>query len=143
MAPDSPALQHGANAESTGLSCPANHGTIVALAAGAATLWIVNGTLERADSVAFPTEDERRAYQGLVWQCRYSGVEVPDELWRHAKFGVGKLYADDQADNMVMEEASMAVFDNWVETFAAHVARKGIVPGTDEAEKGARSTTNV
>ena len=26
--------------------------------------------------------DERDAYQALVWQCRYSGIEVPDALWR-------------------------------------------------------------
>ena len=90
-----------------------------------------------------PTDNERRAYQGLVWQCRYSGIEVPDELWRHAKFGVGKPYADDQADNMVMEETSMAVFDAWMDAFVSHISRKGLVPGTDEAQQGARSTTNV
>jgi hypothetical protein len=27
-----------------------------------------------------PCDNERDAYQSLVWQCRYSGVEVPDAL---------------------------------------------------------------
>ncbi len=90
-----------------------------------------------------PYEDDRLAYQGLVWQCRYSGIEVPDALWRHAKFGVGKAYADDQADNMVMERTSLAVFDDWVDSFIFTVSRKGAVEGTDEAEKGAKSTTNT
>ncbi len=87
--------------------------------------------------------DERDAYEGLVWQCRYSGIEVPDELWRYATFGIGKPYADDQADNMAAEEASMAAFDAWVDSFVSHAARKGPVPGLKEAEQGARSTTNV
>ena len=34
--------------------------------------------------------DERKSYQSLVWQCRYSGIEVPDELWRHASVGLGQ-----------------------------------------------------
>jgi len=29
-----------------------------------------------------PFEAGRDAYAPLVWQCRYSGVEVPDTLWR-------------------------------------------------------------
>jgi hypothetical protein len=30
------------------------------------------------DPVEEPYQNERLAYQGLVWQCRYSGIEVPD-----------------------------------------------------------------
>jgi hypothetical protein len=90
-----------------------------------------------------PYDDGRLAYQGLVWQCRYSGIEVPDALWRHAKFGVGKPYADDQADNMVLEDDAIAVFDAWVDDFVAHVSGKGRVPGSEEAVKSAQSTTNV
>lgn len=85
--------------------------------------------------------NERLAYQGLVWQCRFSGVEAPDPLWRHATIGKGKPYADDQADDMMTEGEAMAGFDAWVEAFAEHVTRKGIVPGTEEAERGAKSTT--
>ena len=36
-----------------------------------------------------PYDNERNAYQGLVWQCRYSGVEVPDSLWSYADIGLG------------------------------------------------------
>ncbi|GJD70563.1 hypothetical protein [Methylobacterium gnaphalii] len=85
--------------------------------------------------------DERKAYQSLVWQCRYSGIEVPDDLWRHASVGLGRPYADDQADDMAQETRAMACFDTWVEAFVGHVTRKGVVPGTTEAERGAQSTT--
>jgi hypothetical protein len=34
-----------------------------------------------------PYDKERNAYQGLVWQCRYSGDEVPDALWSYAEIG--------------------------------------------------------
>lgn len=85
--------------------------------------------------------DERKAYQGLVWQCRYGGIEVPDQLWRHASVGVGRPYADDQPDDMAKEPDAMVCFDAWVDAFVEHVTRKGVVPGTTEAERGAQSTT--
>lgn len=88
-----------------------------------------------------PFEKERNAYQGLVWQCRYSGVEVPDPLWRHADMGLGKLYADDQAQDMAEEAEALAAFDRWTDDFIAHVEVKGRVAGTKEAERGAKSTT--
>jgi multimeric flavodoxin WrbA len=87
-------------------------------------------------------DGERLAYQGLVWQCRYSDIEVPDKLWRHAVFGAGRPYADDQADDMAQDEKSLAAFDTWVKDFAAHVAAKGPMPDGKEAERAARSTTN-
>jgi hypothetical protein len=93
------------------------------------------------DPAQEPFREERNAYQGLVWQCRYSGVEVPDELWRHADIGVGKLYADDQADDLMREHEALAVFDGWVEAFVAHIQAKGIVPGTMEAQRRAQFTT--
>jgi hypothetical protein len=34
-----------------------------------------------------PFDDMRQAYAPLVWQCRFSGVEVPDDLWAHALTG--------------------------------------------------------
>ena len=85
--------------------------------------------------------DERLAYQGLVWQCRYSDIEVPDALWACTIFGAGKPYADDQAQDMVAEEGPMQAFDNWVKSFVSHVRAKGPVPGIKEAEKAAQSTT--
>ena len=86
--------------------------------------------------------DERLAYQGLVWQCRYSGIEVPDALWRYARNGLDRAYADDQADDMAGEEAAMATFDAWVAQFVRPVREKGPVGGTEEAERAARSTTD-
>lgn len=85
--------------------------------------------------------DERLAYQGLVWQCRYSDIEVPDALWKCTVFGAGKSYADDQVEDMVHEQG-MATFENWVNAFVAHVEKKGLVPGTKEAERSAQTTTN-
>lgn len=87
-------------------------------------------------------KDERNAYQGLVWQCRYSDVEVPDALWRCTTFGAGKPYADDQVEDMVEEHAGMTAFDVWVKDFVTHVTVKGPVPGTKQAERAAQSTTN-
>jgi hypothetical protein len=72
--------------------------------------------------------DEREAYGALVRQCRYSGIEVPDTLWRHVSFGVGKPYADDQAEDMMRETDGIAAFDRWGEAFASFVRAKGKVP---------------
>jgi hypothetical protein len=87
-------------------------------------------------------KDERLAYQGLVWQCRYSDIEVPDALWRCTTFGAGKPYADDQVGDMIKEKHGMAAFDAWVNAFVEHVRAKGIVPGTKAAEEAAQTTTN-
>jgi hypothetical protein len=86
--------------------------------------------------------DERLAYQGLVWQCRYSDIEVPDELWACTVFGAGKPYADDQADDMAAEEGPIKTFDGWVESFISHVQAKGPLCGIEEAEKAAQSTAD-
>ncbi|MDX6805434.1 NAD(P)H-dependent oxidoreductase [Terrihabitans rhizophilus] len=88
--------------------------------------------------------DTRDAYKSLVWQCRYSGIEVPDALWQSTSFGVGKLYADDQADDIVRDrEPGLEQFDSWVDGFVRHVRAKGALPGMKEAVASAKSTTNV
>lgn len=75
-------------------------------------------------------DDDRSAYAPLVWQCRYSGIEVPDALWRYIEFGAGKKYSDNQAEDMVQEEQVMQDFDGWVDEFALFVRKKGKVkPG--------------
>jgi hypothetical protein len=89
-----------------------------------------------------PFSDERNAYQGVVWQCRYSGIEVPDGLWQHADIGVGQIYADSQASDLEDEPEVMKLFDGWVERFAAFVERKGLIADVEQAERGAKSTTN-
>jgi multimeric flavodoxin WrbA len=86
------------------------------------------------DPAREPFEDMRQSYAPLVWQCRYSGIEVPERLWRYVEFGEGKKYADNQAEDMVRDKNVMRRFDAWTDAFAAFVARKGRVePGTYRA----------
>lgn len=73
---------------------------------------------------------EREQYAPFVWQCRYSGIEVPDALWRHVEFGVGKRYSDNQAEDMAREADVLRAFDEWTDAFTAHVRGKGkVTPG--------------
>ncbi|MEP6513003.1 MAG: hypothetical protein ABJA79_04000, partial [Parafilimonas sp.] len=74
-----------------------------------------------------PFENDRDAYRPLVWQCRYGGVEVPDNLWRYEVIGEGKKYSDMQAEHMIEEEKFMQAFDNWTIAFTEIVKRKGKV----------------
>jgi hypothetical protein len=53
-----------------------------------------------------PFAEMRQAYAPLVWQCRFSGIEVPDQLWTHAVTGVGLPYSDNQAEDMIREDES-------------------------------------
>ncbi|MBV9990328.1 MAG: flavodoxin family protein [Alphaproteobacteria bacterium] len=92
------------------------------------------------EAKAQPPEDQ--AYLGLVWQCRYSGIEVPDALWKHTTFGAGKPYADDQAEDLDGETKGLAQFDAWTDAFVGRVTAKGILPDIEEDERKARTTTN-
>ena len=83
-------------------------------------------------------KDERKAYEGLVWQCRYSDIEVPDALWTCTVFGAGRPYADDQVEDMAKEKKGTAAFDDWVAAFIAHVDKKGAVPGMKVADSSAK-----
>jgi hypothetical protein len=77
-----------------------------------------------------PFENDRESYAPLVWQCRYGGVEVPDELWRYIEFGQGKKYSDNQAEDMATDTNVFADFDRWSDEFASFVGKKGKVePG--------------
>jgi multimeric flavodoxin WrbA len=82
------------------------------------------------DPEAEPFEDDRDSYAPLVWQCRYSGIEVPDSLWRYVEFGRGKKYSDNQAEHMATETEVFRDFDEWTDRFAEFVGAKGKVePG--------------
>jgi hypothetical protein len=82
------------------------------------------------DPDAEPFDDMRQAYAPLVWQSRFSGIEVPDALWSHALTGVGLPYSENQSEDMIEEEEFVAAFDAWTARFAAFVAAKGKVePG--------------
>lgn len=89
---------------------------------------------EYFDPAQEPFKDMRQAYAPLVWQCRYGGVEVPDQLWRYEELGKDKKYSDNQAEDMVRDARMMAAFDAWTDAFSAHVGAKGKVrPGKHRA----------
>ncbi len=77
-----------------------------------------------------PFDDERQTYAPLVWQCRYSGIEVPDALWTYAESGKGKKYSENQAEHLVREVDAIAAVDAWTDRFATFVRDKGkVTPG--------------
>jgi len=75
-----------------------------------------------------PFEEMRDTYAPLVWQTRYSGIEVPDALWKYVPFGVGARYSQAQAEHMVNEPQLLMGFDQWADAFVAHTTQKGKVP---------------
>ena len=77
-----------------------------------------------------PYRELRDTYAPLVWQCKFSGIEVPDALWRGAAFGKGRQYSDNQAEDMTREPEFLREFDDWCDAFAGFVGAKGKVePG--------------
>src|SRR5262245_5160331 len=89
---------------------------------------------EYFDPAKEPFPAMRDAFAPLVWQCRYSGVEVPDDLCRYEEFGRGKKYSDNQAEDMAAQTSLLRSFDDWADRFTAVVRRKGKVePGQNRA----------
>lgn len=77
-----------------------------------------------------PFHNIRDAYAPLVWQCRYGGIEVPDDLWVYCTSGKGKKYSDNQAEHMINEDVFMQTFHKWVNDFTHITKEKGKVkPG--------------
>jgi NADPH-dependent FMN reductase len=77
-----------------------------------------------------PFKNDRDSYAPLVWQCRYGGVEVPDELWHYVEFGKDEKYSDNQAEDLSRHDNVFAELDAWTDRFAAFVRQKGKVePG--------------
>jgi hypothetical protein len=75
-------------------------------------------------------DDDKNAYAPLIWQCRYGGIEVPEQLWAHATSGKGKKYSDNQSEDVVNDVAFMQTFDKWVSDFEIFVTKKGkVLPG--------------
>lgn len=72
--------------------------------------------------------DDRDSYAPVVWQCRYSGIEVPDHLWRFQLFGDEKPYSENQAEHIIKDQGLLSGFDLWVGDFADFVKAKGKVP---------------
>lgn len=90
-----------------------------------------------------PFENEREAYAPLVWQCRYGGVEVPDQLWTHCTTGKGRKYSDNQAEDMIREDEFMQTFNQWVQEFELFVQQKGKVPPNKYRAYGFRRPKNL
>jgi hypothetical protein len=80
---------------------------------------------EYFDPAQEPFENERDAYSPLVWQCRYSGIEVPGPLWHYVEFGHGKKYSDNQAEHLASEASVIREFDEWTDRISEHVRQKG------------------
>ncbi|MCA1562115.1 MAG: NAD(P)H-dependent oxidoreductase [Acidobacteria bacterium] len=77
-----------------------------------------------------PFDNMRDTYAGLAWQCRYSGIEVPDALWQYVEFGVGRKYSDNQAEDLSSEATVLPHFDRWTDDFIRRVTIRGKVePG--------------
>jgi hypothetical protein len=75
-----------------------------------------------------PFADGRDAYAPLVWQCRYSGVEVPDELWRYVEYGKGRPYSENQAEHLTQQHPeALNALEQWITAFVDFVERKGKV----------------
>jgi len=83
---------------------------------------------EYFDPKAEPYRNLRDCYAPLVWQCRFSGVEVPEHLWQYRDFGKGRKYSENQAEKIPHESAFLAAFDEWTNNFGSFVAGKGKVP---------------
>ena len=83
-----------------------------------------------------PFRDPRDAYAPLVWQCRYSGIQVPDGLWRYCTTGKDRPYSENQSEHMIGEAEFMRAFDAWTDTFVEFVARKGRVPPGEHRAAG-------
>ncbi|MFN2384063.1 MAG: flavodoxin family protein [Gemmatimonadota bacterium] len=89
---------------------------------------------EYFDPQAEPFENDREAYAPLVWQCRYGGIEVPDDLWDYVEIGQGQPYSEMQAEDLAARPDALAVFDAWGYRFTEFVGGKGRVePGTYRA----------
>jgi multimeric flavodoxin WrbA len=85
---------------------------------------------EYIDPAQDPYWDTRLTYAPLVLQCRYAGIEVPDDLWRYVEFGGGRRGSDNQVSNLARETAVLHELDAWADRFAEHVRKKGKVkPG--------------
>ena len=85
---------------------------------------------EYFDPAEEPYRNLRDAYAPIVWQCRFSGIEVPNPLWQYEDFGKGKKYSENQAEDMGGDVSFLARFDAWGDALAAFVRDKGRVrPG--------------
>lgn len=67
-------------------------------------------------------------YSPIIWQCRYSGIEVPDKLVQEMVFGGDGKYSDNQIEQLKENNAVLDKFDRWVGDVQEFVLQKGKVP---------------
>ena len=86
------------------------------------------------DGDAEPFDDDMLAHAPLVWQCRYGGIKVPENIWQHCTSGKNKKYSDNQAEDVIHQNDFMQRFSAWVKAFENFVRTKGKVePGKYQA----------
>jgi len=73
-------------------------------------------------------DNPKHAYSQIIWQCRYSGIEVPEHLIKGMFFGKGSKYSDNQIKDLKEDKEVLVEFDRWVEKFKDFVQKKGKVP---------------
>jgi hypothetical protein len=71
---------------------------------------------------------QARDARALVWQCRFSGIEVPDDLWHYQRFGMGRKYSDNQAEDMARDAEFMQGLRRWAEPLRRLRRAKGRCP---------------
>ncbi len=72
----------------------------------------------------------KHAYFPIIWQCRYSGIEVPEKLIKEVSFGVGGKYNQNQIPQLEQNEAVLKEMDKWLKDIEKHIYKKGKVTGS-------------
>ena len=74
--------------------------------------------------------DGYKAYKPIIFQLRYSGIEVPDKLIKYTPLGKGGKYNKDQIQQLKNNKEVLAEFDRWAEKVKDFVEKKEkIMPG--------------
>jgi len=63
----------------------------------------------------------------IIWQCRYSGIEVPEHLTKEINFGIDAKYSDNQIAELKKNMQVLDQFDAWVKDVKKFVEEKGKV----------------
>jgi len=68
------------------------------------------------------------AYGPIIWQLRYSGIEVPGHLIKGMEFGEGGKYNNNQIVQLRENRTVLTEFDKWISDVEAFARKKGKVP---------------
>jgi len=66
-------------------------------------------------------------YAPIIWQCRYSGIEVPYHLAQEIYFGQYEKYSDNQISHLKENKTVLNQFDAWVHEVKQFLEKKGPV----------------